>query len=123
MAVEYDKILIRDLALRCIIGIFEEERREKQDIIINIIIHADLKKACESDDINDSVDYKKIKKKIIELVESSEFYLIEKLAGEIVKICLLDPKVMKVEVTIDKPQALRFAKSSAVWITRERNYS
>ena len=113
-----DKIFIRDLALRCIIGIYPEERREKQDIVINVEIHTDLRKAGRSDDLNDTVDYKSIKKAILRLVEGSGFQLIESLAEKIADIALADSKVQQVVVTIDKPGALRFAKASAVQITR-----
>ncbi len=115
-----DKIFIRELALRCIIGIYPEERREKQDIVINVEMHADLRKAGRSDDLIDTVDYKTIKKSILALVERSSFQLIESLAEGIADIALEDGKVQQVVVTIDKPGALRFAKSSAVEITRNK---
>jgi len=115
-----DRIFIRDLALRCIIGIYPEERREKQDIVINVEMHCDLRKAGRSDDLNDTVDYKAIKKAILKLVEESGFQLIESLAESIADIALASDKVQTVVVAIDKPGALRFAKSSAVEITRTR---
>lgn len=115
-----DKIFIRDLALRCIIGIYPEERREKQDVIINVEMHCDLRKAGNSDDLNDTVNYKSIKKAILKLVEESSFNLIESLAENIAAIALADEKVQQVVITIDKPGALRFARSSAVEITRKR---
>ncbi len=113
-----DKIFIRELALRCIIGIYPEERREKQDVVINVEMHSDLRKAGRSDDLNDTVDYKAIKKAILALVEKSSFQLIESLAERIADIALGDGKVKRVVVGIDKPGALRFAKASAVEITR-----
>ena len=116
-----DRIFIRDLALRCIIGIFPEERREKQDIVINVEMHADLRTAGRSDDLNDTVDYKGIKKAILKLVEGSNFNLIESLAERIADIALGNDKVQQVVVTIDKPGALRFARASAVEITRARS--
>jgi len=115
---EFDKIYIRDLTVRCIIGIFENERKEKQDIIINIILYTDFKKAAASDSIEDAVDYKEIKKKVIVFTENSSFFLLEKLAENISQICLINKAVKKVNVTIDKPGALRFARSVAVEITR-----
>ena len=118
-----DKIFIRDLALRCIIGIFPEERREKQDIVINVEMRVDLRAAGRSDDLNDTVDYKSIKKAILKLVEGSGFQLIESLAERIADIALEHAKVERVVVTIDKPGALRFARASAVEITRERKGS
>lgn len=116
-----DRIFIRDLALRCIIGIYPEERREKQDIVINIEMHADLRKAGRTDNLEDTVDYKSVKKAVLKLVEGSGFELIESLAERIADIALDHDKVQRVVVTIDKPGALRFAKSSAVEITRSRD--
>ena len=116
-----DKIFIRELALRCIIGIYPEERREKQDIVVNLEMHCDLRKAGRSDDLNDTVDYKTIKKQILKRVEKSSFLLIESLAENIADLALADEKVQQVVVTIDKPGALRFAKSSAVEIIRSRD--
>ncbi len=113
-----DRIFIRDLALRCIIGIYPEERREKQDLVINVEMHADLRKAGITDDLADTVDYKAVKKAILRLVEGSRFQLIESLAERIAAIALEQEKVRQVVVTIDKPGALRFAKASAVEITR-----
>ena len=115
-----DKIYIRDLSIRCIIGVNQEERTEKQDVIINVILFADTRKAGQTDDLDDSVDYKKVKKTILSLVENSEFLLIEKLADEIAKVCLDDSKVQKVNVTVDKPGVLRYTRSVAVEIVRTR---
>ena len=115
-----NKIYIRDLSIRCIIGVNQEERTEKQDVIINVILFTDTRKAGQTDDLDDSVDYKKVKKTILSLVENSEFLLIEKLAEEIAKVCLEDSKVQKVNVTVDKPGALRYTRSVAVEIVRTR---
>ena len=115
-----DKIFIRDLALRCIIGVYPEEREEKQDILIQIEMRCDLRRAGETDDLADTVDYKAIKQAILRLAEESRFQLIESLAERIAQIALADPKVEQVVVTGDNPGALRFARSSAVEITRPR---
>ena len=115
-----DKIYIRDLSIRCIIGVNQDERTEKQDVVINVIFFTDTRKAGQTDDLDDSVDYKKVKKTILSLVESSEFLLIEKLADEIAKVCLDDSKVQKVNVTVDKPGVLRYTRSVAVEIVRTR---
>ncbi len=115
-----DRIYIRDLHLRCIIGINPEERREKQDVVINVILECDLSKAHQADRIEDTVNYKSIKKKILNMVEASEYQLIETLAERVAAICLEDPNVRQAVVTVDKPGALRFARSVAVEITRVR---
>jgi D-erythro-7,8-dihydroneopterin triphosphate epimerase len=115
-----DRIHIRDLSLRCIIGLYEEERREKQDVVINITLYGDLRKACESDNVADTVDYKTLKKKVIALVEQSSCRLIEHLAEQIAQVCLSDSRVIRAAVCVDKPAALRFARSVAVEIVREQ---
>jgi D-erythro-7,8-dihydroneopterin triphosphate epimerase len=115
-----DRILISDLSARCIIGINEEERREKQDVLINLTILADLRQAGKSDKFEDSVDYRALKKRILVMVEGSEYHLIEALAEEIAAICLEERTVMQVQVRVDKPSALRFARSVGVEITRKR---
>ncbi len=113
-----DQIHIKDLLLRTIIGINEEERRNRQDVLINIVMDVDMRRACETDDIDDAVNYRTITKRIIQLVESSQFYLVEKLVAEIAIICLSDPQVQRVRVTVEKPGALRFARSVGVTIER-----
>lgn len=116
-----DKIYIRDLVLRCIIGVFPEERRDKQELTMNLCLETDLRKAGNSDDLNDTVDYKTIKQGILKMVEASDYELIESIAERTAEICLRDPKVQRVTVTLDKPGCLRFAKSAAVEITREQS--
>ncbi len=116
-----DRIIIRDLLLRCIIGINPDERREKQDIVISIELAVDLSKAAMSDNLADAIDYRSIKKEIIALVERSDFHLLEALAEHIACLCLSHGGVAMAKVTVDKPGALRFARSVGVEITRERN--
>ena len=115
-----DQIHISDLLLRMIIGINDEEREKKQDVLININMLVDLKTAGRSDDINDAVNYRTITKEIIELVENSHFQLVEKMADEVARICLRDHKVQSVQVQIEKPGALRFARSVGVTVVRTR---
>jgi len=115
-----DKIHIRKLFLRCILGINEEERRKKQDVVIDITLHADLSKACLSDNMDDTVNYKVIKEKAIGVVEDSTYFLVEALAERLAAVCLENPRVERVDVTVDKPGALRFASSVGVEIVRFR---
>ena len=115
-----DQIHISDLLLRTIIGINDEEREKKQDVLININMLVDLKTAGRSDDINDAVNYRTITKEIIELVENSHFQLVEKMADEVARICLRDHKVQSVQVQIEKRGALRFARSVGVTVVRTR---
>lgn len=115
-----DQIQIKDLLLRTIIGINEEERRNRQDVLINITLFADTRPAGVSDEIADAVNYRTITKRVIQLVENSEFYLVEKMAAEIANICMEDPRVERARVSVEKPGALRFARSVGVTIERGR---
>jgi D-erythro-7,8-dihydroneopterin triphosphate epimerase len=116
-----DRIIISDLRSRCIVGINPDERREKQDVTFNISIYADLRKASQTDRFEDTVDYRSIKKRVLQLVESSSYFLLEALAEAVANLCLESPGVIKVQVKADKPSALRFARSVAVEIVRGRN--
>jgi len=114
-----DQIHIKDLLLRTIIGINEDERHNKQDVVVNITLYTDHT-AAASDDIADTVNYKTIAKQTIKLVEESQFYLVEKLALEITELCLADSRVERAVVTVEKPGALRFARSVGVTVDRSR---
>jgi dihydroneopterin aldolase/D-erythro-7,8-dihydroneopterin triphosphate epimerase len=118
LAKKLDRIHIRDLAARCIVGINPDERINKQDIVINLTLHADLRKAGRTDDIADTVDYKAVKRKVLALVEGSSFLLLERLAEAIAEACLAQPGVRRVRVLVEKPAALRFARTVGVEIVR-----
>lgn len=115
-----DRIIIEDLLLRCIVGINPDERVKEQDVNLRLVLHADLRQAGRSDDIADTVNYKAVKVAVRQFVEASSFLLIEKLATEIARLCLRDPRVERVDVRLEKPGALRFARTVAVEISRTR---
>ena len=115
-----DQIHIKDLLLRTIIGINDDERINKQDVLINMTLYTNHTVAA-SDDIVDTVDYRMLTKQVIRLVEGSQFFLVEKMALEINKLCLADPRVERAVVTVEKPGAVRFAKSVGVTVDRLRD--
>ena len=115
-----DKILISDLLVRCIIGVHDEERRERQDVLINLALSVDLSKAGTSDRLEDSVDYRAVNKQILSMAEGSQFHLVESLAQAVADICLENPLIKEVWVRVEKPGALRFARSVGVEIVRQR---
>ena len=115
-----DKIFLTDLQSTCIIGCNSWERNEKQEVIINICLYTDLKKASISDDIGDTIDYKQLKKQVMEMVEKSSYKLIEALAGAVVQICLSHQAVSAARVKVEKPGALRYAKTVGVEIFRTK---
>lgn len=115
-----DKIIIRDLLLRGIIGINPDERVKQQDILINMVIWAGIRQAAASDAIEDAVDYKSITKRVIKHVEESSDYLVEKLVTDLARIVITEFGVERVQVRVEKPGALRFAESVGIEIERTR---
>jgi len=118
-----DKIMIRNLALETLVGIYPKEKKTKQKIILNITIFCELRKAGKSDRLEDTIDYKALKWMIIDFVEKGKFNLIEAIAEGVVEICLSNPLVSGAKITVDKPGALTRAESVAVEIERYRNSS
>ncbi len=113
-----DRIEIKDLLLRGIIGINDWERQKEQDILINITLYADLHPAGHSDDIADTVNYRAVTKRVIQQVESSQRFTVEALAEDIARLCLEEDGVLRARVRVEKPGALRFARSVGVEIER-----
>lgn len=116
-----DKVIIKDLLARGIIGVNDWERNRPQNILINIIIFTDTKRAAETDNINDCVNYSTISKKVMAHTESSERLTVEALANDLAKICLEEKGVKKVMVRVEKPGAVRFAESVGVEIERSQD--
>jgi dihydroneopterin aldolase/D-erythro-7,8-dihydroneopterin triphosphate epimerase len=115
-----DFIEIQDLLLRTIVGINPEERENRQDVVLNLRLETDLREPGRTDDIGQTVNYRTLCKQVIELVESSQFLLVERLAEEVAQLCLNDARVRSVRVSVEKPGALRFARSVGVVIERRR---
>jgi D-erythro-7,8-dihydroneopterin triphosphate epimerase len=115
-----DQIHVKDLLVSGIIGINPDERINKQDILVNATLSVDTRAAAVSDEIDDAVNYRTITKAIIAHVETGEPMLVERLAQEIADICLSDVRVGRVEVTVEKPGALRHARSVGITIVRTR---
>lgn len=113
-----DKIIIRDLLLRCIIGINDWERENRQDVLINLVIETDMRAAGLSDNPDDMLNYRSVTKSIINHVEASDYQLVEALATAIARICCVDFGAPRVTVRVEKPGALRFAHSVGVEIER-----
>lgn len=113
-----DKIIIKDLIARGIIGLNDWEREKPQEMIINITIYTDISKAGETDDIQYSVNYRTIAKKAQAHAETAARLTVEALAEDIAKLCLEEPNAKKVKVRVEKPGAVRFSKSVGVEIER-----
>ena len=113
-----DKIFIDDLLMRCIIGIFPEERINKQDVIVSLCLYTDIRCAAKSESIDDTVSYKDIQEEIMALVEDSSFQLVETMAETLSELCLSHTGIEAVKIRVDKPSALRFCRSVGVEIFR-----
>jgi FolB domain-containing protein len=116
-----DKVIIKDLLVRGIIGVNDWERKRPQDILINLTLFTDTKRAGETDNLEDCVNYSTMSKKIQAYAESAGRLTVEALANDLVKICFEDKGVQKVIVRVEKPGAVRFAESVGVEIERNRD--
>lgn len=116
-----DKTFIKDLLVRGIIGIRDWERQRTQDILINITVFSDMRQAAETDDIAYCVDYSALTKLVQAHAETAARLTVEALAQDLAGICLAQNGVQKVIVRVEKPGAVRFAKSVGVEIERSKN--
>lgn len=116
-----DKVLIKNLMARGIIGVNDWERKRPQNILINITLFTDTRRAGETDNISDCVDYSKMSKKILAHAESVQRLTVEALANDLAKLCLEDKSVAKVIIRVEKPGAVRFAESVGVEVERSRD--
>ena len=117
-----DRIFIRNLLVRGIVGINPEERANRQDIVVNAAFWADTRAAGASDCIEDTVNYRSAAKAMIAHIESAAPQLVERLAADLVRICFAsDPRIETVELSVEKPGAVRFSESVGLTILRRRN--
>lgn len=116
-----DKIVIKNLLARGIIGVRDWERKRVQDILINITLFTDTHRAAETDDINDCADYSEVTKKVLAHAESASRFTVEALANDLAGICLGQKHVKRVIVRVEKPTAVRFTESVGVEIERSRD--
>ncbi len=116
-----DRVIIKDLLARGIIGINEWEREKAQDILINIVAFTDTHRAAETDNIADCVDYRKLAKAVLLHAETAQRLTVEALANDLSRICLQQPGVQKAIVRVEKPGAVRFAGSVGVEVERSRD--
>jgi FolB domain-containing protein len=116
-----DQVIIKDLSIRAVIGVHKWEREKPQEILINLVLYADLRKAGKTDDIKDTVNYRTISKKVMAHTESARRLTVEALAADIAAICLAEPGVLKARVRVEKPGAVRFSRSVGVEIERSKD--
>lgn len=115
-----DKVIIKNLIARGIIGVNDWERKKPQEIKINLILYGDLRKAGDTDEVEDSINYRTVAKKAQHLAETCERLTVEALAADIMKICLDIKEVQRAKVRVEKPGAVRFAESVGVELDRSK---
>ena len=115
---DMDKVFIKNLQVETIIGIFDWERKVKQEVSIDMEFPFDCKKAAATDTIEDTIDYKAITKGVIKFVEDSSFQLQETLAESIASLVKNEYGVKSIKLRVSKPGALRGAKDVGLIIYR-----
>jgi FolB domain-containing protein len=113
-------LFIKNLKVSCIIGVNPYEREHEQEIHMQLFLWTDIAKASRSDNLEDALDYSAIYKEVVQRVEHSKFYLIERLAYEVAKICLQHPLTHKAKVIVEKVGALEKAESSGIELILEK---
>jgi dihydroneopterin aldolase len=116
-----DKIFIHALKTEAIIGIFDWERQVKQTVIVDIEIGADIRKAASFDSIEDTLNYKRVAKRVLAFVEESKFHLVETLAERIAMLILEEFGVSWVGLSLSKPGAIRSSRDVGVTLERDRS--
>jgi dihydroneopterin aldolase len=115
-----DKIFIHALKAEAIIGIFDWERQVKQTVLIDIELAADIRKAALTDSIADTLNYKRVAKRVLAFVEASQFHLVETLAEHIAMLILEEFGVAWISIVLSKPGAVRGSREVGVALERDR---
>lgn len=115
-----DKIIIKGANYSCHLGVNDEERKEKQIIILDINIFCETKKSGNSDDLNDTIDYYLINDRLKNFFGQRSFFLIERVAEEVARLILDNYPAETVKVTVKKPRALKNANYGCVSIIRRK---
>jgi dihydroneopterin aldolase len=113
-----DIVYIRELEIETIIGIYDWEREHKQVVSLDLEMGTDISVAASTDDIEKALDYKAVAKRLIEFVESSDFYLVETLAEKIASIVIQEYEVPWIKLRVGKPGAVTGSKDVGVIIER-----
>ena len=116
-----DKIVLTDFRVDAVIGIWDWEKRNPQNISIDLEMQTDTKKTSQSDSIEDALDYKAVSKRAKQFIQDSQFNLIETLAENLAQIILKEFDVQWLRLSISKPYAIRDSKNIGVCIERTKN--
>jgi dihydroneopterin aldolase len=115
-----DRIFLRGLTAECVIGFIDWERRVKQTVVVDLELPVDCRQAAVTDDVTDTVDYKKVSKRVLAFIEASEFKLVETLAQRLAMLILEEFAIEWLRLSINKPGAIRNSRDVGVAIERSR---
>jgi len=115
-----DIIFLRGLEVECIIGFIDWERRVKQTVVIDLELPVDCRNASIRDEVEDTLDYKKVAKRVIAFIEASEFKLVETMANRLALALLEEFSIEWVRLSINKPGAIRGSRDVGVSLERTR---
>jgi 7,8-dihydroneopterin aldolase/epimerase/oxygenase len=114
-----DKIFLHGLKAEAIIGIYDWERQVKQTLIVDLEMNGSVRKAAISDSIDDTLNYKRVAKRVLAFIEASKFHLVETLTEQIAMLLLAEFGLLWVRVSLSKPGAVRNSRDVGVIIERE----
>ena len=118
-----DIIFLSGLTTECIIGIWDWERRVKQKVVVDLEMGADIRRAAGSDQIDDTLDYKSVSKRLLQFIGDSEFQLVETLTERIAELVITEFSVPWVRVRLNKQGAIRGSRDVGILIERSsRDY-
>ncbi len=113
-----DKIFLSALNVECIVGIWEWERRVKQNVVIDIELAADIRRAAATDHIDSTINYKNLAKRLLSFVGDSQYQLVETLTEKIAELIITEFRVPWVRVKLNKQGAIRGARDVGIEIER-----
>ncbi len=115
-----DTIFLHELKVETIIGIWDWKRKIRQTVSIDLEMGADIRRAAETDNIDDTLNYKAVAKRVQQFVADSEFQLVETMAEKIAETVLQEFEIPWIQVRVSKPGAIRGAKDVGVLIHRSK---
>lgn len=115
-----DIIFLGGLTTECIIGIWDWERRVKQKVVLDLEMAADIRKAAASDSIEDTLDYKKVSKRLLQFVSDSQYQLVETLTDRVAELIVTEFDVPWVRVRLNKQGAIRGSRDVGILVERRR---
>ncbi len=115
-----DTIFIHALKAEAIIGIFDWERQVKQTVLLDIDMSADIRRAASTDAIEDTLNYKRVAKRVLAFIEASQFHLVETLSEHVAMLVLAEFDISTVKISLAKPGAVRNSREVGIIISRNR---